>query len=162
MDLTLCRLLGSWRGARGSSRATVPAEARAIRDLLDRYHRAINFRDWDALGALFTDDAVWEARAPARMRFVGRAAIVKGLLQWTVGGRALLVQGASGPRIEALGDGRARARVTLLQLGEAGGRSAGLRGVGLHSSELVRQGGAWRFARCRVDLDYHDEASLAA
>lgn len=154
----MCRLLGGWRGAKARPRAAVPADVRAIRDLLDRYHRAINFRDWDALGALFAEDAVWEARAPLRMRFVGRAAIVRGLLQWSVGGRALLVQGASEPRIDALGDGRARARSTLLQLGEASRESAGLRAVAVLSSDLVRQGGAWRFKRCRIELDDPGEA----
>lgn len=156
----MLRLFDMFCGTKARSAAVAPADRRAIRRLVERYRQAINFRDWDALGALFTADAVWEARAPVRMRFVGRAAIVKGVLQWTIGRRALLVEGGPGLRIDALGDGRARARSTLLQLGRASGVSAGLRAVVPHSIELVKQGGAWRFARCRIDPDVHGEAPL--
>jgi ketosteroid isomerase-like protein len=149
----MLRLLGSWRGTEARSGAVVPHDLRAIRDLLERYHRAINFRDWDALGGLFTDDAVWEARAPAQLRFAGRAAIVKGLLQWSVGRHALLVGSDSGLRIDGFGHGRARAESTLLQFGEASGTSAGLRAVAKLSSELVKQGGVWRFKRCSIELN---------
>jgi hypothetical protein len=153
LDFTMLRLFDMFCGTKARSAAIAPADRRAIRALVERYHQAINFRDWDALGALFTADAVWEARAPLRLRFVGRAAIVKGLLQWTIGRRALLVESGAGLRIDTLANGRARAESTLLQFGEASGRSAGLRAVAVHSTELVRQGGVWRFKRCSIDLD---------
>lgn len=154
----MLRLLGSWSGTKTRSSAATPPDYRGIRELLERYHCAINLRDWDALGALFTDDAVWEARAPARLRFVGRAAIVKGLLQWSVGRHALLVGSDSGLRIDASRDGRARTESTLLQFGQASGANTGLRAVEMLSSELVKQGGVWRFARCSIDLDRRGEA----
>ena len=154
----MLKLLGSRCGAKARPGGASLADQRAIRDLVDRYQRAINLRDWDALGALFTDDAVWEADAPIRLRFVGRDAIVKGLLQWSVGGHALLVGSDSGLRIDASGHGRARAESTLLQFGEASGTSAGLRAVATLSSELVKRGGVWCFERCSIDLGEHGEA----
>jgi SnoaL-like domain len=152
LELAMLRLLGSWCGTKARSGAAAPPDFRSIRDLLERYHRAVNFRDWDALGALFTDDAVWEARAPAPLRFVGRAAIVKGLLQWSIGRHALLVGSDAGLRIDASRHGRARAKSTLLQLGRANGTSSELCAVVVLSSELVKQGGVWRFERCSIDL----------
>ena len=153
MDFTVLRLFDMFCGAKARSAAVAPADRHAIRRLVEHYHQAINFRDWDALGALFTADAVWESRTPVRMRFVGRAAIVKGLLQWSVGTHALLVESDSGLRIDASRDGKARARSTLLQFGQAGGTSTGLRAVAMLTSELVKQGGEWRFTRCSINLE---------
>ena len=147
------RLFGKLCGTKARPGAAECADHRAIRDLREHYRQAINFGDWDAFGVLFTADAVLEARAPVRMRFVGRAAIVKGLLQWTVGRRTLLVESASGLRIDTLEDGRARVMSTLPGVGNGSGTGAGLRGVAIHSGELLRQGGVWRFERCSIDLD---------
>ena len=46
----------------------------AIQDVLASYYRAIDRRDWDALAAVYADDAVF--RSPPRLEQHGRAAII--------------------------------------------------------------------------------------
>lgn len=67
----------------------------AIRDVLDRYTNAVNQRDWPALAALFTADAVWDAGGPdlgpRGFRFEGGEHCVRGI-EALVSGTELCVQ----------------------------------------------------------------------
>jgi uncharacterized protein (TIGR02246 family) len=49
------------------------------RDTIQRFHDALNRRDLEALGELFTDDCVFEATSPAPdgTRHVGREAVLQ-------------------------------------------------------------------------------------
>jgi len=71
-----------------------------VRELLDRYHAGINTRDFDLLGTLFADDAIWEVGPEPAIHVRGRDAIV-GKLHETVGRQDLLVQANFAVTIES-------------------------------------------------------------
>ncbi len=77
-----------------------------IQELIHRYHDAINHRDFTALEALFTEDAVWEVSAFS-LRYEGRANIVAGLSEG-VRSLELLVQSCSPIVVELGGIGLLR------------------------------------------------------
>jgi SnoaL-like protein len=129
----------------------------AIRELLDTYHGAINFRDWIALESVFTEDASWEALSPIDLRFEGRHAILEGLKQ-SVGRQELLVQSSSGVLIDFAEDGSASVRSTLSEFGKEKGTGKGWRAMAEYFDRVVRREGLWRFQRRTLRLRYQGDS----
>jgi hypothetical protein len=138
-------------------RQIAPLDATAIRELLDTYHGAINFRDWQALDRVFTDDAVWHALAPLDLRFEGRATVLEGLKK-SVGRQELLVQGSSGILVDLVADGVARVRSTLSEFGKETGTGKGWRAIAVYTDRVVKQGATWRFQQRSLQLRYQGDS----
>ncbi|MEV7006464.1 nuclear transport factor 2 family protein [Streptosporangium sp. NPDC051022] len=52
------------------------ADRAAVLDVVNAYAMALDTRDWEALGELFTEDALWEYRGAAVYTLSGRDAVV--------------------------------------------------------------------------------------
>jgi uncharacterized protein (TIGR02246 family) len=122
----------------------------AVRHVIDQYTDALNWRDWDVLESLFTEDAVWLAAAPtgeAQEQREGRHGIASGIRGLVEGsGRGDVVQMNHATNIHIDGD-RATARSTMESeyfLPDG----ARLRMYALYDDVLVRESdGEWRFHR---------------
>lgn len=86
-----CAVVGSFTSAAGSphrmpmtSEQNPPAPAQTTRMVIDRFNEAFNRHDADALGALLTDDTVFEDTSPPPdgLRIEGKAAVVKFWRDW--------------------------------------------------------------------------------
>lgn len=132
---------------------TLAAEATAIRELLDTYHGAINFRDWAVLGRLFTEDAVWEALPPISLRFEGRPNVLDGL-RHSVERQEFLVQSSSGVLIDFIDDRTADVRSTLSEFGKEKASGNGWRAVAVYLDRVIKESGTWRFQRRTLKLRY--------
>lgn len=132
-----------------------------IRELIDRYHAAINLQDWPLLGEVFAQDAVWEARSPFNMRFEGREAIVKGLIA-SVARQEMLVQSSSGVAIEVQSNDFANIRSTLIEFGREADGGRGWSAVAFYFDKVRRDSGVWRFAERSLHLRYEDDAPIGS
>jgi ketosteroid isomerase-like protein len=67
-----------------TSEQNLPASSQATRMVIDRFNEAFNRHDADALGALLTDDTVFEDTSPPPdgLRIVGKAAVVQFWRDW--------------------------------------------------------------------------------
>jgi ketosteroid isomerase-like protein len=67
-----------------TSEQNPPASSQATRMVIDRFNEAFNRHDADALGALMTDDTVFEDTSPPPdgLRVAGKAAVVKFWRDW--------------------------------------------------------------------------------
>jgi uncharacterized protein (TIGR02246 family) len=130
----------------------------AIRDVVARFHDAVNHRDWTVLDAIFTEDAVWEVLPPFALRLEGLAAIKTGILA-SVGRTRVLVQTVSTTIVHVEDPDHAVARSTMTEIGrfEDG---AGMYVAGTYSDHLVKKDGGWRFARRTFHPRYADDRSL--
>ncbi len=124
-----------------------------IRQLKARYFRFLDTKDWDAFGALFTDDASMEADGVVQE---GRAAILRFLPKVLDG----VITTHHGHTSEITITGRDTATGIwamfdyLIWPGE--GPPKGLKGYGHYHEEYVRETGGWRIHRLvltRLRLD---------
>jgi hypothetical protein len=129
----------------------------AVRDLIDRYHAAINRREWGLLSDLFAADAVWEALSPIDLRFEGHDAVISGL-KASVGRQEVLVQSSSGLVIDLNGPDSATVQSTLIEFGRENG--SGWSAVGFYADNVVLQGGSWRFVRRTLRVRYMGNAQV--
>ena len=115
----------------------------AIQQLHARYGQLIDDRRFEPLGALFCDDAMWEA---GPLRFEGRAAIIAGFEQIEPPQPQMVKHLTFTPVLEGDGDhARSWADAIALQVGAPGEESAVV-AVGRYHDVLRREAGQWRFA----------------
>jgi len=116
----------------------------AIRELVEGWSDGANHRDWAALEALFTDDAVWDVGAPLSFQAQGARPIVA-LLREKMEVAEFVVQTPHAPRIWLNGHS-ARARTTIHEICRFRD-GAGLEMRGTYYDELLRLAQGWRFRR---------------
>ncbi|HYO95245.1 MAG TPA: nuclear transport factor 2 family protein [Polyangiaceae bacterium] len=131
----------------------------SIRDLIDRATDAINHHEWQRLGPLFTDDAVWEALPPIGWQLRGREAILA-FLSGNAGKVEVLSYSLGATAIKLDGADRATTRSTMHELLRLHQSETGLQIVGTYSDELRKQNGKWRFTRRSFRLRYEDDVDL--
>jgi ketosteroid isomerase-like protein len=142
-----------------NSRDTATADRVALRELVDRYHAAINQRDFALLGDVFAPDAVWEALAPVNLRFEGHRSVIEGLRQ-SVGRQEVLVQSCSGVVITLRDARTASIHSTLTELGRERDGGAGWEAIGFYDDEARKDGDTWRFVRRTLRLRYMGKRDL--
>jgi hypothetical protein len=130
-----------------------------IRELLDRYHAAVNHLDFPLLTTLFAVDAVWEAAPPVGLRFQGREAVLAGL-RTSMARQELLVQSNSGVVIEMTGPDEASVRSTLIEFGREVGTGAGWRAIAFYYDRVVREDGVWRFRQRSLRVRYMEDVAV--
>ncbi|APR82241.1 Hypothetical protein A7982_07590 [Minicystis rosea] len=131
----------------------------AIREIVARFHDAVNHRELAGIGDLFTEDAVWEVLSPYDFRLEGRAAIATGIPA-SVGRTEVLEQTVSTTIVHVESPERAVARSTLSEVGRfPDGR--GMFVTGTYFDHLVKRDGVWRFARRTFHPRFADDRSLS-
>jgi ketosteroid isomerase-like protein len=136
------------------------ADRLAIRELIDRYHAAINRHDWELLDTLFASDAVWEAHAPINLRFDGHEAVMNGLRN-SVLRQELLVQSCSGVNVMMEDASRTKVTSTLIEFGREKESGHGWCAVAFYDDEVRKDHGRWKFARRTLQVRYIGDPSLA-
>ncbi|MFA6115798.1 MAG: nuclear transport factor 2 family protein [Sphingomonas sp.] len=135
------------------------ADRLAIRELIDRYHAAINRHDWELLDTLFAPDAVWEARAPIDLRFDGHDAVMTGLRN-SVLRQELLVQTCSGVTVVLEDASRAMVTSTLIEFGRERENGHPWCAVAFYDDEVRKDHGRWKFTRRALQVRYLGDSSL--
>ncbi len=116
----------------------------AIQQLHARYGQFIDDRRFADIGALFCEDAVWEA---GPLRFAGRAGIIAGFEQIEPPEPQMVKHLTFNPVIEGEGD-EVRAWADAVALTVAGADDPiPVVATGRYYDVLRKQGGQWRFAR---------------
>ncbi|MCW5834092.1 MAG: nuclear transport factor 2 family protein [Labilithrix sp.] len=130
-----------------------------IRELIERFHDALNHRNFDAIGALFADDGVWEVAEPFSIRFEGRANLVGGIAE-SVGRLEFLFQSCAPIVVELDTATTARARTSMQEFGRLEDGSP-MRVVGTYFDALRKERGTWRFSHRVFRARYADAAPLS-
>ncbi|WP_165191684.1 nuclear transport factor 2 family protein [Caulobacter soli] len=133
----------------GDETSTIVDKA-AIRQLLDLYHAAINFRDWTLLPQVFLPDATWFAPEPIGLRFEGLAAIEEGF-RASVGRQEILAQTSSGVVVDLDDQNGASVRSTLMEVGQEPAK-APWSAIVAFDDKVVRTADGWRIASRIVRL----------
>jgi len=122
----------------------------AVRHVVDRYTDALNWRDWDILESLFTNDAVWVVTNPTgeiqekREGRQGIAAGIQGLVEGSGDGDVVQMNHAT---VVHVNGERATARSTMESMYFLPD-GAGMQLFAMYDDTLVReQDGEWRFER---------------
>jgi len=130
----------------------------AIRHLKARYFRTLDTEDWDALEALFTEDATVEF--PGRKLLTSRSELLDALRGHHTDAEVVTVHHGHMPEIDVLEDGTASGIWAMSdvvdRIWHAGGRRECLVGFGYYHDEYVRTAAGWlissmRLTRLRVD-----------
>ena len=116
----------------------------AIRELVERWSDGTNNHDWEALEALFSEDAVWDVGEPLNFRIQGRREIVAGLRE-KMRPSQYVVQMPHAIIVTVRGD-TASARSTIHEVCRFAD-GTGLEMMGTYFDELVREPRGWRFRR---------------
>ena len=125
-----------------------PDQQLRIRGVLERYFNAIDRRDWDLLGACFTEDVAFELNLETVIRLRGRQALIDRMSSMpkpfasihTLASTSILVEG---DEATAVTFGTAQAVLDRVDGGKVLVR--GLR----YDDRLRRVDGAWRIAERR-------------
>lgn len=128
-----------------------------IREVIERFHDAVNQRDFASIGALFAADGVWEVAAPFDRRLEGPG-IAAGVAE-NVGRLEFLVQTCSPIVIELLDAANATARTSMQEWGRFKDGTS-MRVAGTYFDTLRKDGGAWRFVHRVFHARYADDAVL--
>jgi ketosteroid isomerase-like protein len=131
----------------------------AIRELVERFHDAVNHRDFATLGLLFTDDAVWEVAPPFDRRFAGPANIVAGVSE-SVGRLEFLVQSCSPIVVELQDAAHATARTSMQEFGRFRDGTS-MRVAGTYFDAFRKADGTWRFSHRIFRARYAEDTPLA-
>lgn len=131
-----------------------------IRELVDRYHAAINTHDWDLLRSVFSEDAIWEAMHPVNLRFDGCAAILDGLRK-SVLRQELLVQSCAGVVIEMTSDVTAEVNSTLVEFGLEASGGKRWTAVAFYSDQVRKEFDTWRFTHRKLKVRYLGDLDLS-
>jgi len=115
----------------------------AIREVIELYSDATTRRDWETVGAVFAEDAVWSIAPPTDIVLHGRPAIAKGVAEM-VEAFEVFVQMTHSIVIEMNGD-RASARTIVNGFGRLRDGSRGAFALGTYIDTLVRSGDGWLF-----------------
>jgi len=123
-----------------------------IKRLKARYFRLMDTKSWDEYALVFAKDAVMEV-PEANVENHGREAIVRGVSTVLEGVRT--VHHGHMPEIELTGPDTARGIWAMFDyvefpLAKSGDR-VGLNGYGHYHEEYVREDGAWRIRRLRLE-----------
>jgi uncharacterized protein (TIGR02246 family) len=125
----------------------------AIQGLFMRYRECLDEKDFSGYAALFSADGEFVAAGGTAKGRAGIEELVDGmrgnLLTATIGDDLHIVVN---PEIDVDGD-RARARSTWIYLVRGSEREPTLCKVGHYEDDLVREDGAWRFARRFAPMD---------
>jgi uncharacterized protein (TIGR02246 family) len=121
----------------------------AVRHVVDGYTDALNWRDWDVLEGLFTEDAVWVVTTPTgevQEQREGRHAVAVGIRDLVENSAGDVVQMNHATTVHVTGD-RATARSTMESTyWFPDGKRMQL--FAAYDDTLVReQDGEWRFER---------------
>jgi uncharacterized protein (TIGR02246 family) len=124
----------------------------SIKRLKARYFRALDTKDWNAFGEVFTQDAVMEV-PEGEVEEHGRDAIVTAVSAVLKGVQT--VHHGHMPEIELTGPDTATGIWAMSDYvewprSEAGDR-VGLAGYGHYREQYVRSDGAWRISRVRLE-----------
>ena len=122
-----------------------------VQQLISRYHEAGNIRDWDAVVATFTPDALWDFPRSGR-RFEGQAAIREALIAFTA--PLEYVAQVNAPAVIAVSGDEATARSSIRESAKFAGRDEGLEAFGIYDDRLVRTAQGWRFTRRTFELGW--------
>jgi hypothetical protein len=117
-----------------------------IQNLVARYADAVTRRDFDALAAVFSPDAVWDVTGGTMLRFEG-ADLVPGI-RGVVEKSNFLAQVHSPAIVEIDGD-RASSRVTALEVGEIQAYGLRFEQFGVYEDSLRKIDGRWLFTERR-------------
>ncbi|MFT4267129.1 MAG: nuclear transport factor 2 family protein [Xenophilus sp.] len=135
-----------------------PTEDRLqIRELIERFHDAVNHGEPERLGLLFAPDAIWEVAPPFQHRFEGPENIVAGISE-TVGKLDFLFQTCS-PIVIDLQGNVATARTSMQEFGRFKDGGA-MRVAGTYFDAFQKKAGVWRFTRRTFRARYADDAPL--
>lgn len=122
-----------------------------IGQLKARYFRLVDTKQWDDWGLVFATNAVMEI-PEGELVYNGREEIVASVSAMLIDVRTL--HHGHMPEIEITGDGTARgvwAMFDYVEWPEQSGERVGLHGYGHYVEEYVREDGAWRIARTRLE-----------
>ena len=119
-------------------------EIEKIKQLKYRYLRFLDTKEWDSLGALFSENAR-SAYGDGRYSFEGRDAIMKFLVDSL--GRASILTAHHGhhPEIELTSESTATGTWALWDTVIDLEHGFTLRGAAFYTDEYVKQDGEWRF-----------------
>lgn len=140
-----------------SSSSSQLADRLAIRELAERYARAVDRRDWELARALFSDDAVLVG---PRFELVGRDAILRGLRsveRYRATFHAVTNQLVEIGGDEASGETYCLASHLFERDGVARKLDWGIR----YQDRFRRVDGAWRIARRELVVDFEQELPLS-
>ena len=130
----------------------------AIRELAGRFSDAVNRRDSVLFRSLWTEDGVWDIKAPMNVKAVGPDAIVRAV-ETLLGGWELFVQTTHLGTVTVIGDS-ATARFTMNEIGRPAAARGGHVNFGLYADQLRRTATGWRFARRVYHFLYLDESEV--
>lgn len=133
------------------------ADRLAIRELVERYTDALNVRDFEAMAALFTPDAIWSVGAPYNLRFEGEAIATS--IAGMITDYPFFLQLTHSIVIDLDGDA-ASARTTVREVAKPADPASGLNAFGIYHDALTRSPAGWRFAARRFQPLYLDIAPL--
>jgi hypothetical protein len=137
-----------------------------IRQLKSRYFRFLDTKEWDSLATIFTEDAIFDARAANSVNGIGDDGRAAESNEWVYeGGRAIVdfiaavaqpfpsVHHGSGHEIEILSEDEARGVIAMEDriwdvTGDAG--QSRLHGFGHYHEEYRRRDGVWRIWRSKL------------
>ena len=123
-----------------------------IEQLKARYFRTLDTKDWEGFAQVFARDAVLDV-PEAEMLVVGPDAIVAAVREPLTGART--VHHGHMPELEITGPDSARGTWAMFDYVEwpasPSGERVGIQGFGHYREEYVREEGAWRIARSRLE-----------
>ena len=129
----------------------------AIRRLVGLYCDAVNRRDADAAGLLFTPDA--EIRIADFPGIAGAEAITEGMRQ-TFAHHLFLRQQCDVGLIDVAGD-KARARLSVFEASHRAGEDGVALIWGFYEDEYARLGEGWRFWRRRYVMQFRSRLAVS-
>ncbi len=129
-----------------------------IRELAGRFSDAVNRRDLELFRTLWTQDGVWDIKAPMNVRVTGPDAIVSAVSR-LLGGWAFFVQSTHLGTVTVNGD-VATARFTMNEIGRPLSGGGGHFNYGLYADALRRTPEGWKFTKRVYHFLYLDASTL--
>ena len=128
----------------------------ALRELADRYARAVDRRDWELASTLFSEDCVLQGPG---YELVGRTKILAGLR--LIDRYSATQHSVHNQLVEVDGDvATGETYCTAHHVYERDGRRRMLDWGIRYQDRCVRERGAWRYARRELLLDWSQDLSL--
>jgi hypothetical protein len=121
-----------------------------VQNHLNRYTCAVNRRDWQELGAVFSERGVWECAGPPDLKFDGREAIVGGLRR-SITNAKMLVQLNSPACIQIEGQ-HVSARSTMHEVADFPSQGSRCEVFGMYEDSLTNKNGVWLFESRRFTI----------
>jgi len=141
---------GEGRRDAGSVTVLTAEDELRIRELVARYHDAVNRVDVATWAATWADDAQWHL---GKQSVVGRTAIVERWKQIMAPYESRLVQLAV-PQLVRAAPGGAEGQSAFLEIARKAGENSDHIEVGCYTDRYIQQAGRWVFAERRFALAY--------